>query len=659
MARRCVSLLAAMLLVVVPAIAAPAAPQRSPATDEVEAARLAIRTKQFSEAVQILQRNARGGSLDAQYLLGLALWNGVGVNADREAARASLLRAANGGHAAAAYALAALLGNGTVAERKEAATWLARAASAGYAPAVSLQSTHSFALADARAAPGHDVDLRFEIARVAARHDDTAMLSAAGVRELAGRRGDFGRTLLFEAAAAGAIGATKLLLDSGAAVELADEYGQTPLMLATQQSNVAVTRLLLGAGARASTADKVGRTALFRAAAANLPDQIAALLAAGAGIGQADERGWTAFDLAQQRDSTAALEALRAAGGHASGALLAAPRGAAGIDATRPGALYQGWPPLAIAAARNDAADIRRRKAAGANLEATTPQGDSPLTIAIDSHSDDAVRTLLELGANPRRKGGDGLDAIEHVVRAGDAGLLADFARRGVKLDDGAQGVKLLGIAVRRGDAAMTRALLAAGISATATDATRMTPLMHAASLGDVEMIKLLLEGGAVPTSVDARGRSALWCAAAAGNSAAVGVLLAARAAPDAPDRDGTTPLLAAIRAKSPTAVERLLAAGAAVDPREPGRDPPLRVAAETGSAEVFSQLLARKPQLDATDVFGDTALMTAARNGDESLSVKLLAAGANPGLRNRERATAAELAEARGFAALAQRLRD
>ena len=45
-------------------------------------------------------------------------------------------------------------------------------------------------------------------------------------------------------------------------------------------------------------------------------------------------------------------------------------------------------------------------------------------------------------------------------------------------------------------------------------------------------------------------------------------------------------------------------------------------------------------------------------RSGDEPLCSRLLAAGANSRLRGRDRATAGDIAESRGFTALAKRLR-
>ena len=622
-----------------------------------EDARLAIRTKQFDMAVRMLTDQSRAGSADAAYLLGLAQWNGIGTSVDRAAARAQLQRAAESGHAAAAFALAALLAEGAPAERAESASWLARAAQAGYPPAVTLQSAHKLPEADARTQAGLPAERRFEFARAAAGRDDDVLLAAVLTHELAAARGPFGRTLLFDAVDGNAARCVRALIAATAVVNATDDYGQTPLMLAAKNPDTVVSKLLLEAGAQADLADKGGRTALFRAAAADSADQVAALLAARARVDHADAQGATAVDVAASNDASAALDVLRAAGGHAGAGAVAAPRVASGLDPTRAGALYQGWAPLAIAAVRDDAAEVTRRLAAGAEVDAATPLGMTALDLALEARAFRAARVLIDGGASLTRKTAAGGDVLELVVRAGDPALLAAAVSRGGGMESSGQ--RLIALAARRGDAPLTRALLAAGAPAAGGDAGRPTPLQAAARSGDVELLKLLIEHGAPVDSRDANGRSALWYAAAAGSGPAVNTLLAAHAPVDVADRDGATPLVAAIRAASATAVERLLVAGASVDASGPGRFQPLRAAVEQRRVALLAPLLARKPSIDAADEFGDTALMIAARNGDQEISAQLLAAGADRRLRNRERATAAELAESRGFSALAQRLRD
>jgi ankyrin repeat protein len=138
----------------------------------------------------------------------------------------------------------------------------------------------------------------------------------------------------------------------------------------------------------------------------------------------------------------------------------------------------------------------------------------------------------------------------------------------------------------------------------------------------------------------------------------AVDLLLSVQPAVDSADRDGVTPLVAAIRAGDVAVVRRLLDAGAAAMGGSQRRNQPMRAAAEHGDVEILEALLSRRVDVDAVDEFGDTALIVAARGGHAEMCMKLLAAGANGRLRGRDRLTAAEVAEARGFTMLAQRLR-
>jgi ankyrin repeat protein len=56
---------------------------------------------------------------------------------------------------------------------------------------------------------------------------------------------------------------------------------------------------------------------------------------------------------------------------------------------------------------------------------------------------------------------------------------------------------------------------------------------------------------------------------------------------------------------------------------------------------------------VDAQNDFGDTALIIASRNGNLALVQRLLGAGASTRLRNKNRASAADVAQARSFAAV------
>jgi ankyrin repeat protein len=417
-------------------------------------------------------------------------------------------------------------------------------------------------------------------------------------------------------------------------------------MLAAARRDEEITAALLAAGARVQPADHAGRSALFHAAAANQAGQVRVLLAAGAALDAVDAAGGTASDAAHRHGATAAFDTLRSAGGHLARPAVAR---AEGIDFTRVGQLYQGWPPLLLAVARDDAAEVRRRAAAGESLAVRTPRGESTLQVAIAARAAQSVRALIELGADAHRVE-DGRSLAQLVAESGDADLGRTWVEL-VPLTAPEAGSLLLG-AVEHADAVLAQRVLARGAAP-----GMGAPLIRAAQLGNLEMTKLLLDRGARPDAVDDVQRSVLWHAAASRQRAIVDQLLSMHVPVDARDRHGATPLVAAIGAGDAQLVGRLLEAGAAVD-GPAGGQVPLRVAAERGDTAIVAALLARRPRVDAVDGFGETALIVAARRGDEAICLALLQAGADARLRGRDRTTAADVAEARGFATLARRLR-
>jgi ankyrin repeat protein len=75
-----------------------------------------------------------------------------------------------------------------------------------------------------------------------------------------------------------------------------------------------------------------------------------------------------------------------------------------------------------------------------------------------------------------------------------------------------------------------------------------------------------------------------------------------------------------------------------------------LLLAASASAEEIVAKLLAARVEKDAQNEFGDTALIIASRNGNTALVRQLLKSGASTRLRNKNRASAADVAKARAF---------
>jgi uncharacterized protein len=120
-------------------------------------------------------------------------------------------------------------------------------------------------------------------------------------------------------------------------------------------------------------------------------------------------------------------------------------------------------------------------------------------------------------------------------------------------------------VAFFSGDAAIARALVAAGAPASQATANdmRVTPLNSAAAAGARDVAAVLLEAGADPDAAQAGGYTPLHSAGANGDTALVELLLAHGADPARTADDGRTPGDFAAERGHPDVAERLRAARA------------------------------------------------------------------------------------------------
>ena len=128
-----------------------------------------------------------------------------------------------------------------------------------------------------------------------------------------------GSTLLYHAVSNGHRAVTRLLLDNGAAVDLANNEGNTPLQGAAICGRVATAILLLDRGADIEHRSNVGSTPLVNAAVIGNCDMIRLLLHRGALLEMRSAGGSTAETFARYSkkgaDAVSLLAAIRVAGG--------------------------------------------------------------------------------------------------------------------------------------------------------------------------------------------------------------------------------------------------------------------------------------------------------------------------------------------------------
>lgn len=391
-------------------------------------------------------------------------------------------------------------------------------------------------------------------------------------------RNEFGATPIAQAAGIADARMVEMLLDAGAEPEGANPDGQTALMSAIQTGETGVVRLLIEAGADVNAVETFrNQTPLMWAAGAgrNAGEMVRMLLEAGADATlRAMFIDWPAQITAEPR---------------------AQYRPVGGLTAL----LY---------AARDGCSDcVEALLDAGDFIDRPTPEGVTPLMIALDNDQHAVAKLLLDRGANSGLWDWWGRTALYIAVD-----------RRACALGSGGNCGRVGGRTSSVSAMDIIDALLAAGVDPNAQlnfhrpsrggnsgrfidplMGTGATPLSRATMAGDVDVARKLLAAGADP-NINVMGLTPFLIAAGVGHG-----------------HEGGTGLAAEYSAGGPVnraLMELLLDNGANVNDRVTG-------------TLTYSMRVTRAPSANE----GRTALHIAAQEGDADRVRYLLEKGADP----------------------------
>ncbi|KAI5621382.1 ankyrin repeat domain-containing protein 50 [Silurus asotus] len=285
----------------------------------------------------------------------------------------------------------------------------------------------------------------------------------------------------------------------------------------------------------------------------------------------------------------------------------------------------------------------------GADPSISDNQGQTPLTLAARQGHVGVIQVILDWiqdkESNTSRSvmehaDSEGWTALRSASWGGHKEAVKVLLEAGAEVDGcDPDGRTALRAAAWGGHEEILSTLLAHGAKVDSMDHEGRTPLIAAAYMGHKEAVEILLDAGAEVDLADGDGRSALSVAALCVPSAAggrghgevVSLLLERGADPEHKDKDGMTPLLLASYEGHEEVVELLLEAGADVDESAgayPSAITPLLAAASMGQAGTVNRMLFWGAAVDGIDGEGRTALCLAAAKGSIEVVRALLDRG-------------------------------
>jgi ankyrin repeat protein len=261
---------------------------------------------------------------------------------------------------------------------------------------------------------------------------------------------------------------------------------------------------------------------------------------------------------------------------------------------------------------------------------------DPRLADAAARHDAAAVRRLLAEGVDVNARGTDGTPALHWAVQLGDVALTELLLAAGADATLASRyDVTPLALAAAGANPTQVARLVDAGADPNARDQAGDTMLMSAARAGSAETVGLLLDLGAVVDATeDTYDQTALAIAVQANHPDVVALLLARGASAHATTRVGRTPSwvlpnsvpgfghgVGIVRGGLPDRGQR---------PPIPGGMTPLHYAARDGRLDIARALLDAGAAIDATDRNDIAPLLLAIVNNHVDVARFLIARGAD-----------------------------
>ena len=296
-------------------------------------------------------------------------------------------------------------------------------------------------------------------------------------------------------------------------------------------------------------------------------------------------------------------------------------------------------------------------------IVSTDGSGNTVLHYAADWEYADAIKTLLEKGADINAKNANGETCIFNAAKSNNPQIIQLLVDGGASVKDRDNlGSTPLHIAVRWGAQKSAEKLIKLGININAQNSAGKSPLAEAVIANKYDVAKYLLENGADPNSCDANGitilmdtilaqnaeivklllnyganpnlqqingQNAYHEAAYMGNTEIIALIRNAGGNPLSRDKEGNTPFSIVLK-KDIKVINEVL--GNSYNITDSDGNSPLHIVVKNkGSTTLLRTLIDRGYPLDTRNADGYTPLNYAIEAGNLSMAEILLEKGANP----------------------------
>jgi ankyrin repeat protein len=294
-----------------------------------------------------------------------------------------------------------------------------------------------------------------------------------------------------------------------------------------------------------------------------------------------------------------------------------------------------------------------------------TASGDIALVGAVKNTDINALRELLEDGADVNTRQPDGATALHWAVHRGNQEMVQLLTAAGADLNARNElGVSPISVACANGEGVIVKILVDAGADAHAALGTGESALMTCSRTGSREGVQALLDQGADANAMESeKNQTALMWAVSQKHPEVARLLIKYGANIGTRSRGGSTPMMFAARVGAVDSARVLLDAGADVNEAiavESTYNPPNPYELGGNDAPDAANALAQaiqaasiQPNPEAEKEKTMTPLLMAAASGHEEMAIFLLSRGGDPHARDPHGATALHYAILEGIASM------